>query len=193
MMQGLARIFSLFPERVSLAGFGLPEPLSSDKLSNFREHPVDNIAYSVAIGLGYGVLMAAIAKTFGYIPRAPEVFGTTFFFFAFNAFGYHLRHSHIWLRWKGRWSMVFPSPAHHHVHHSCHPDHLDKNFAFMLPIWDVIFRTYEMPEDDRDVIFGIYGAKEQEYTSIWKIYALPFKKLWKRWKKRRMASRTPAE
>lgn len=165
-------------------------------ISNFREHPIDNIAYSIGIGAAYGALMAAISLLFGYIPRPPEVLGTPLVFFLFNIGGYHLRHSHVWLRWKGRWSMVFPSPAHHHVHHSCHPDHLDKNFAFMLPVWDVIFKTYEMPEDDRDVKFGIYGAKEQEYTTIWKIYSLPFKKVWKRLKKKygkKPSVRTPAE
>jgi len=55
----------------------------------------------------------------------------------------------------GIWSIVFPSPAHHHVHHSCHPEHIDKNFAFVFPVWDLIFGTYFMPDDNRDVKFGV--------------------------------------
>ena len=149
-------------------------------LSNFREHPIDNIAYGIGIGAGYGVLMGVVALVFGYVPRPPEVLGVPLFFFLFNVGGYHLRHSHVWLRWKGNWSKVFPSPAHHHVHHSCHPDHLDKNFAFMFPIWDVLFKTYHMPDDDRDVKFGLYGVEETEYTSVWKIYTLPFRDLWRK-------------
>ncbi len=85
---------------------------------------------------------------------------------AFNLLAYNLRHSHIWLRWPGRWSMVLPSPAHHHVHHSCHPDHIDKNFAFMFPVWDVIFRTYHLPEDNRDVKFGIGEGKAAELSEL---------------------------
>lgn len=44
-------------------------------LSNFREHPIDNIAYGIGIGAGYGVLMGVVALVFGYVPRPPEVLG----------------------------------------------------------------------------------------------------------------------
>jgi sterol desaturase/sphingolipid hydroxylase (fatty acid hydroxylase superfamily) len=146
-------------------------------ISNFREHPFDNVAYAMGIGSVYGIVLGGVNVTLGYLPNMPTVLGMPFLLFLFNAGGYHLRHSHIWLRWPGRWSMVFPSPAHHHVHHSCHPDHLDKNFAFLFPLWDVLFRTYHMPKDNRDVKFGIYGMDETEYTSVWKLYALPFRNI----------------
>ena len=71
--------------------------------------------------------------------------------------------------------MIFPSPAHHHVHHSSHPDHVDKNFAFMFPIWDVIFNTYEMPKDNRDVKFGIGDGNAEELTSCLRLYWVPFR------------------
>ena len=147
-------------------------------LSNFREHPFDNVGYAIGIGAASGLVLGASKALWGYLPNMPTVFGLPLLAFLFNVGGYHLRHSHIWLRWPGRWSMVFPSPAHHHVHHSQHPDHLDKNFAFMFPVWDVLFRTYHMPEDNKDVKFGIYGVEESEYTSIWKIYFLPLSKVY---------------
>lgn len=50
----------------------------------------------------------------------------------------------------------------------------------MFPIWDVLFKTYHMPDDDRDVKFGLYGVEETEYTSVWKIYTLPFRDLWRK-------------
>ena len=149
-------------------------------LSNFREHPIDNILYTSGLGLVSGVLAGLFVMYYGQMPHVPTIFAVPVFVFLFNVSGYHLRHSHVWLRWPGRWSMVFPSPAHHHVHHSRHPDHLDKNFAFFFPVWDVLFGTYHMPETDEDVEFGIYGVDEVEYTNIWLIYMLPFRKLWAR-------------
>ena len=69
------------------------------------------------------------------------------------------------------------------MHHSCHPDHFDKNFAFMFPLWDVIFGTYTMPVDNRDVKFGVAGMKSMEMDSCWKLYAIPFVKAGKRLRK----------
>ncbi|PUB16404.1 sterol desaturase family protein [Yoonia sediminilitoris] len=151
-------------------------------ISNFREHPFDNVAYALGIGAVYGVVMGGVSATLGYLPNMPVVLGVPLLVFLFNLGGYHLRHSHIWLRWPGKWSMIFPSPAHHHVHHSCHPDHLDKNFAFMFPLWDVLFKTYHMPEDARDVKFGIYGMEESEYNSVWKLYSIPFRNIARKWR-----------
>ncbi len=151
-------------------------------ISNYREHPVDNIVYKFCIGGVYGSVLGGVSVTLGYLPNIPTVLGVPFLVFMFNIGGYHLRHSHVWLRWPGRWSMVFPSPAHHQVHHSCHPEHLDKNFAFLFPIWDVLFRTYHMPKDNRDVKFGIHGMEETEYTSVWKLYSLPFRNVFRKLK-----------
>ncbi|MEJ6404959.1 sterol desaturase family protein [Yoonia sp. 2307UL14-13] len=151
-------------------------------ISNFREHPFDNVAYTIGVGLVTGLIVGGVNTTLGYLPNMPVLLGAPLMSFLFNLGGYHLRHSHIWLRWPGRWSMVFPSPAHHHVHHSCHPDHLDKNFAFIFPLWDVLFKTYHMPDDDRDVKFGIHGAAEDEYTSIWRLYTIPFRNIYRKLK-----------
>ena len=149
-------------------------------LSNFREHPVDNFAYDVVTGVGYGLFLGAASTFFEYVPTMPSVFGVPILMFLFNLLGYNLRHSHIWLRWPGVWSKVFPSPAHHHVHHSCHPDHLDKNFAFLFPFWDVVFGTYEMPNDNKDIKFGVLGMESMEMDTCTKLYTVPFQKVGKR-------------
>lgn len=144
-------------------------------VSNYREHPIDNLLYNTVLGATYGIVVGATLRFLGYIPSVPALLGIPLLTLAFNAVGYNLRHSHIWLRWPGKWSMIFPSPAHHHVHHSSHPDHLDKNFAFMFPIWDVIFKTYHMPEDNRDVKFGIGEGNAEELTSCTRLYWVPFR------------------
>ncbi len=71
--------------------------------------------------------------------------------------------------------MIFPSSAHHLVYHSCYQDHIDKNFTFMLPVWDVIFKTYHMPEGTLEVKFGIGGESEGDLTSCIPLYRLPMR------------------
>lgn len=155
-------------------------------ISNFREHPVDNFFYKILIGLGGGAVTGFTFRILGYQPNLPVLLGIPVVMFLFNIAGYNLRHSHIWLRWPGVWSKVFPSPAHHHVHHSCHPDHLDKNFAFMFPFWDVLFGTYVMPDDNRDVKFGVTDKdKGQELNTCLKLYFLPFRDAWRLFQRKR--------
>lgn len=148
-------------------------------LSNYREHPVDNVAYSFVLGLMYGAIYAAAVRWLGFLPSMPTLLGVPILMFLFNLVAYNLRHSHVWLRWPGVWSAVFPSPAHHHVHHSCHPDHIDKNFAFMFPVWDVIFGTYEMPPDNRDVKFGVTTGDDADLDSVLRLYWVPFRDAWR--------------
>jgi len=143
-------------------------------LSNYREHPIDNLTYKLVINFGSGLMTGLMLSYIGYQPKAIEVFGITVVKFVFNIFAYQLRHSHIWLKWPGNWSKVFGSPAHHQVHHSRHPDHLDKNFAFILPIWDILFKTYEMPDTNKDVEFGIV-EDSSELNSCINLYAIPFR------------------
>ena len=152
-------------------------------LSNYREHPIDNIVYAAGVGAAYGLLMGLASLLFGYVPSVPQLLGVPLVMFAFNILGYNLRHSHVWLRWPGRWSMLFASPAHHHIHHSCHPDHVDTNFAFIFPWWDVLFRTYCLPETNKDVRFGISMHYVTEFKSCLGIYFIPFRNAWRRFSK----------
>ncbi|MBN3560838.1 sterol desaturase family protein [Aliamphritea spongicola] len=144
-------------------------------LTNYREHPVDNVVYSLTNGVAGGLFMGLSYKLLGYLPSMPVLLGVPVLMFMFNLLGYNLRHSHIWLRWPGKWAMIFGSPAHHQIHHSCHPDHIDKNFAFMFPLWDVLFKTYEVPQTNKDVHFGISKTKPNIYTTCMALYLLPFK------------------
>jgi sterol desaturase/sphingolipid hydroxylase (fatty acid hydroxylase superfamily) len=148
-------------------------------ISNFREHPIDNLTYNLVTGAAFGAVNGLAVNVFGYLPSVPSLLGVPLLMLAFNLLAYNLRHSHVWLRWPGRWSMILPSPAHHHIHHSCHPQHIDKNFAFMLPVWDVIFRTYHLPEDNRDVKFGIGEGKADELGSCLQLYFVPFRDAWR--------------
>ncbi|MCG8583151.1 MAG: sterol desaturase family protein, partial [Pirellulales bacterium] len=106
-----------------------------------------------------------------------QILGINAFMFVYNVSGYHLRHSHVWLRWPGPLAYLFGCPAHHQIHHSCKPEHINKNMAFMFPIWDVLFRTFHLPKEREEMVFGIGDGSEGEYKGFFSIYLRPFVEL----------------
>jgi len=59
----------------------------------------------------------------------------------------------------GPFSRVITSPANHRIHHSKLPEHIDKNFAAVWPIWDVIFGTYCAPKRGEYPPTGLISGK----------------------------------
>jgi sterol desaturase/sphingolipid hydroxylase (fatty acid hydroxylase superfamily) len=151
-------------------------------LTNYREHPVDNFVYATGLGAGTGLVAASVSALLGYVPTEPTVLGVGIFAFVYNVLGYNLRHSHIGLNWPGPLVYLFGCPAHHQVHHSYHPTHINKNFAFMLPVWDLMFGTFQMPETDADVKFGLSDREEEEFTSCVGLYVVPFRNIARRFR-----------
>lgn len=47
----------------------------------------------------------------------------------------------------GRFSTWINGPQWHRIHHSVQPEHLNKNFAAIFPIWDLIFGTAWIPAE----------------------------------------------
>jgi sterol desaturase/sphingolipid hydroxylase (fatty acid hydroxylase superfamily) len=52
------------------------------------------------------------------------------------------------------------SPQWHRIHHSVHPEHHDKNFAALLPIWDILFGTAWVPKLDEYPATGIIPSEK---------------------------------
>src|SRR6185369_1324115 len=48
----------------------------------------------------------------------------------------------------GPFAKIVVSPHNHYIHHSREPQHRDKNFAQLFPLWDVLFGTYYAPRAD---------------------------------------------
>ena len=161
-------------------GDGIAEVLHP--LTNYREHPIDNVAYAIANGIATGLVIGGCQFLFAVPPThlLIPMLGISVLPFLFNFMGYNLRHSHIWVRWPGALAYLWGCPAHHQIHHSYRPKHINKNFAFMFPVWDVIFGTYVMPDDERDIRFGLGTSEEREYRSCLSLYFLPFVKTYRR-------------
>jgi sterol desaturase/sphingolipid hydroxylase (fatty acid hydroxylase superfamily) len=70
------------------------------------------------------------------------------------------------VRWQMGWaSVLWCSPQVHRIHHSLEPQHFDKNFAFVFPLWDVLFGTYCPPKRNEFPATGVEG--ESGFRSFW--------------------------
>jgi sterol desaturase/sphingolipid hydroxylase (fatty acid hydroxylase superfamily) len=97
---------------------------------------------------------------------------------------------HLNVRWQvGRASLFYCSPQMHRIHHSHLPQHQDRNFAFVLPLWDVIFGTYYAPSWDEFPPTGVEG--EKEITSFFEAQIFTQREWWRMFRARRQRTRCP--
>jgi sterol desaturase/sphingolipid hydroxylase (fatty acid hydroxylase superfamily) len=153
-----------------------------------RMHPVDDLmtmlVSGVLIGAADSVLRVCVAPSFSLV----GLYGITIFTFLFYLFGYNLRHSHIWVSYSPWLSRLLISPAQHQIHHSKARQHWNKNFGFMFGVWDWIFGSLYVPREKETLEFGLGTVEDGEYSSILRLYGLPFVKLFKRYWPRRRCS-----
>lgn len=60
----------------------------------------------------------------------------------------------------GRFVSWIGNPQWHRIHHSAQPEHFDKNFAGLLPLWDIVFGTAWIPRYDEYPATGLGGAEK---------------------------------
>ena len=67
---------------------------------------------------------------------------------------------HANVRWQFRAvRRVVATPAFHHWHHSADSEAVDKNFSVHTPVWDILFRTYYLP-DRWPTRYGLSGPRD---------------------------------
>jgi sterol desaturase/sphingolipid hydroxylase (fatty acid hydroxylase superfamily) len=71
----------------------------------------------------------------------------------------------------GRFALIINNPQYHRIHHSIEPQHRDKNFCRMLPLFDVIFGTAWKPGKDEFPKTGLAGEKATGFLDgiIWPV------------------------
>lgn len=124
-----------------------PEEL--DWLAAVRVHPVNDLVNRIVPGI------FVIALGF-----APGVLAGALPFFAIFAI---LLHANV--DWDfGPFRAIIASPRFHRWHHTSAEEARDKNFAGLLPFWDILFGTYYMPKTspqrfstDRAVPASLWG------------------------------------
>lgn len=80
---------------------------------------------------------------------------------------------HANLNWDlGPLRAVVASPVFHRWHHSREREAWDKNFAGLLPLWDLVFGTYYMPRGRFPENFGIHEAMPTGFLGqLWHPFA----------------------
>lgn len=132
-----------------------------DWLSSIRVHPVNDMVNKFVQATP--LLMAGF-NPWVTLSAAP--------FFTLYAIFLHAR-----LNWDfGLLRSVIATPVFHRWHHSRQPEAMDKNFAGLFPIWDILFGTYYMPRGRIPEDFGVAGGFPQDMPrQLWE----PVRNLWR--------------
>lgn len=110
-----------------------------DWLSSVRVHPVNDAVMRVAAAVPLLLI--------GFAPLALAAITPVLTLLAI------LVHANVDWDW-GPLRSVIASPRFHRWHHTDEAEARDKNFAGLLPVWDILFGTYYMPKDRVPTSFG---------------------------------------
>lgn len=130
-----------------------------DWLSSVRVHPLNqalNSAVSVAVLVALGFPLEIMK---GYLPFI-IIYGV-------------LLHANV--PWDfGPLRYVIASPRFHRWHHTSEEHGLDKNFAGLFPVFDLLFGTFYMPRGEQPGQFGV--RNDEVPQSLWAQMVYPFRK-----------------
>jgi sterol desaturase/sphingolipid hydroxylase (fatty acid hydroxylase superfamily) len=82
-----------------------------------------------------------------------------FFAYSLIAFANYFFHMNLRVGF-GRYSFLLNSPQYHRIHHSRQPEHLDTNFAALLPIFDLLLGSYYVGGPDEYPATGLIQLDE---------------------------------
>jgi sterol desaturase/sphingolipid hydroxylase (fatty acid hydroxylase superfamily) len=148
-------------------------PLTAD-----RKHPVDlifeNIVFVFCMSIAVGVLAYFTIDNLSVFFLAKVKVAVYIFNLSSN-----FRHSHVWIPFGPFWSKIFMSPAQHLIHHSCAPEHRDKNNGRILSIWDWMFGTLYVPENEErhGLVLGIDIQQPNYHPNMLVALLDPFRRI----------------
>jgi len=144
-----------------------------------RVHPVEELVNALVgssiLAAGAATYSTLLEKDLAFV----TIFGVNALTFIFFALAFQLRHSHVWLSYGPLLSRIFISPAQHQIHHSQESKHWDKNFGFTFAFWDAWFGSLYVPRSREIIRFGLPYGDPRDFSSICKLYFLPFSKAMK--------------
>ena len=162
-----------------------------------RMHPVEEVLDSVVVGVVVGASFAVLQYILGAAAIPIRLFEVNILLAIFYFSAFHLRHSHVWIRYPFWLQHILVCPAQHQIHHSVERHHWDKNMGFIFAFWDWAFGTLYAPKGKEEITFGL-GTEEDggKWHSVSALYFLPFRQTYDRylaWKARGRGFREPAE
>ncbi|MEO8135571.1 MAG: sterol desaturase family protein [Betaproteobacteria bacterium] len=90
--------------------------------------------------------------------------------FALSFWGFYI-HANLGLHF-GPLNRIVCTPQLHRLHHSTRPEHQDRNFAAIFPIYDQMFGTQALPTRGDVPETGLISG--ERVTSVWQANVLPF-------------------
>ncbi|HZF33743.1 MAG TPA: sterol desaturase family protein [Candidatus Angelobacter sp.] len=147
-------------------------------ITAFRVHPVDDLLTLSLTALFTGVVQGLFHVAAGTGIADIQVLGVNVLLFAWYIFGFHLRHSHVWLAYPAWLSHILVSPAQHQIHHSNAPRHFDRNMGFIFAFWDAMGGTLYVPKAREELSYGLYGEEPGQFASVPALYLRPLLNLW---------------
>jgi sterol desaturase/sphingolipid hydroxylase (fatty acid hydroxylase superfamily) len=132
-------------------------PAELDWFSSMRMHPLNDVATRAFQGLPLFLLGFSLESVALGVPIAMLVVIV----------------SHTNVPWTyGPLRYVVVSPVYHQWHHSSEPEAIDKNFAGIFPIWDLLFGTWYMPAGKLATRFGCKSDPPPEHLPGQLLYPL---------------------
>jgi len=151
-------------------------PFTADRL-----HPLERWLIACCVGVCSGAAIGAIAWAYWPHFDTAKIMGINAFAFLTNVMSGNLRHSHVWISYGPVLEHVISSPAQHQIHHSRHPDHLDKNLATHFALWDWLFGTLYVPSGKPQALdLGLADRTEHLYRNPWALFWQPVRGNWAR-------------
>lgn len=144
----------------------------------YRVHPLEGILYGMRSTFAQGTVIGAFIFFFGGAVDLATVLGVNVLSFIFHVTGSNLRHSHIQIRYWPWLERILISPAQHQVHHSTAKRHFDKNFGVAFAVWDWMFGSLHLSEEDDNLTFGL-PDKIASADNLFDIYTRPFVDIWR--------------
>jgi sterol desaturase/sphingolipid hydroxylase (fatty acid hydroxylase superfamily) len=124
-----------------------------DWLAAVRVHPLND--------LGNRVTQALVLIGFGFSPLAVAAYQPFLTLYAI------FLHANVRVD-LGPFRHVIATPAFHHWHHTSATEGREKNFAGLLPLWDLLFGTFHLPAD-APTRFGVDGLQVPQgyFAQLW--------------------------
>ncbi len=109
-----------------------------DWIAGIRQHPFDGLI--IVVPAVFLIIAGLPTEVVGAVALVRTVIGLA---------------AHANVRWRLRWlHPIVMTPEFHHWHHANYPESIYTNYSVGLPIWDIIWGTYRMPEDLRPEVYG---------------------------------------
>jgi sterol desaturase/sphingolipid hydroxylase (fatty acid hydroxylase superfamily) len=141
----------------------------------YRMHPLDDIITLLIGGVVTGGVDALMRFFISPLGSPYTLYGLGVITLLFYLFGYNLRHSHVWVSYGDWISKLLISPAQHQIHHSKARRHWDKNYGFIFAFWDRLFGSLYVPKGFEKLEFGIGNNEERDFSSVVRLYVVPFR------------------